>query len=326
MDPILEKGKEVIRIEAEAIAAIEERLDENFVKAVEKIIESRGRVILTGMGKSGIIARKVAATMNSTGTPALFLHPSDALHGDLGVVTENDVVICLSKSGDTEEIIELVPRLKQIGVYVIAMTGTTESKLARMADIVLDVGVREEACPLDLAPTSSTTAALVMGDALAIALLHKRNFTKEDFAFLHPAGSLGKQLLLKVASLMKQGESVPIVHTRVPLTTAIVEMTSKRLGATCVVNDVGVLEGIITDGDLRRLLQRTSNIATLTAEEVMTRNPKTISSDVLAAHALALMETYKISQLIVIDSDNRPVGMVHIHDLVEAGLRGEKRS
>lgn len=326
MDSILDKGKEVIRIEAEAIAAMEAKLDGNFVKAVEKIVESNGRVILTGMGKSGIIARKIAATMNSTGTPALFLHPSDALHGDLGVVTSNDVVICLSKSGDTEEVLRLVPQLRQIGVFIIAMTGNRDSKLARMADVVLDVSVREEACPLDLAPTSSTTAALVMGDALAIALLHKRNFTKEDFAFLHPAGNLGKQLLLKVDALMTRGENVPIVHMSVPLTTAIVEMTSKRLGATCVVNDNGVLEGIITDGDLRRLIQRTSNIATLTAQDVMTKNPKTIPPDFLAARALAMMETFKISQLIVIDEAKKPIGMIHIHDLVEAGLRGEKNS
>lgn len=324
MDSVLQKGKEVIRIEAEAIAALEDRLDENFVQTIEKIVTSKGRVILTGMGKSGIIARKIAATMNSTGTPALFLHPSDALHGDLGVVTPNDVVICLSKSGDTEELLRLLPRLRQIGVAVIAMTGNKNSKLARQSDIVLDISVKEEACPLDLAPTSSTTAALVMGDALAIALLHKHNFTKEDFAFLHPAGNLGKQLLLKVEMLMTSGNNVPIVKESVPLTTAIVEMTSKRLGATCVVDDDGILKGIITDGDLRRLLQKSPNIAHLTAADVMTKNPKTIYPETLAARALSLMETYKISQFVVIDSDNKPIGMIHIHDLVEAGLRGDQ--
>ncbi len=325
MNSILEKGKEVIRIEAEAIAELEQRLNDSFVQVVETIYASKGRVVLTGMGKSGIIARKIAATLNSTGTPALFLHPSEALHGDLGVVTENDVVLCLSKSGDTEEIVRLIPRLRQIGVSIIAITGNPQSKLARMSDIVLDISVKEEACPLDLAPTSSTTATLVIGDALAIALLHKHNFTKEDFAFLHPAGTLGKQLLLKVDALMTRGINVPRVTTDVPLPTAIVEMTSKRLGATCVVNSEGVLEGIITDGDLRRLLQRTTDISNLTAGDVMTKNPKTIYPEMLASKALTVMESFKISQLIVIDSMNKPIGMIHIHDLVEAGLRGEKQ-
>ncbi|HOV99389.1 MAG TPA: KpsF/GutQ family sugar-phosphate isomerase [Bacteroidota bacterium] len=324
MNSILEKGKEVIRSEAEAIASLEKQLNGNFVKAVETIVASNGRVILTGMGKSGIVARKIAATMNSTGTPALFLHPSDALHGDLGVVTPDDIVICLSKSGDTEELVRLIPQLRQIGVQIIAITGNINSKLARLSDIVLDASVKTEACPHDLAPTSSTTAALVLGDALAIALLQQHNFTKEDFAFLHPAGNLGKQLLLKVETLMTRGENVPIVSNDVPLTTAIVEMTSKRLGSTCVVNSNGELKGIITDGDLRRLLQKTHDIANLTAEDVMIKDPKTIAPNILAARALTIMETYKISQLIVVDSAHKPIGMIHIHDLVEAGLRGEK--
>lgn len=324
MNSILEKGKEVIRSEAEAIASLEKQLNGNFVKAVETIIASGGRVILTGMGKSGIVARKIAATMNSTGTPALFLHPSDALHGDLGVVTPDDIVICLSKSGDTEELVQLIPRLRHIGVQIIAITGNINSKLARLSDIVLDASVKTEACPHDLAPTSSTTAALVLGDALAIALLHQHNFTKEDFAFLHPAGNLGKQLLLKVETLMTRGENVPIVSNDVPLTTAIVEMTSKRLGSTCVVDKNGELKGIITDGDLRRLLQKTHDIVNLTAEDVMIKDPKTIAPNILAARALTIMETFKISQLIVVDSAHKPIGMIHIHDLVEAGLRGEK--
>jgi arabinose-5-phosphate isomerase len=324
MNSILEKGKEVIRSEAEAIASLEKQLNGNFVKAVETIVASNGRVILTGMGKSGIVARKIAATMNSTGTPSLFLHPSDALHGDLGVVTPDDIVICLSKSGDTEELVRLIPQLRQIGVQIIAITGNINSKLARLSDIVLDASVKTEACPHDLAPTSSTTAALVLGDALAIALLHQHNFTKEDFAFLHPAGNLGKQLLLKVETLMTRGENVPIVSNDVPLTTAIVEMTSKRLGSTCVVDKNGELKGIITDGDLRRLLQKTHDIVNLTAEDVMIKDPKTIAPNILAARALTIMETYKISQLIVVDSAHKPIGMIHIHDLVEAGLRGEK--
>jgi len=275
------------------------------------------------MGKSGIIARKISATMNSTGTPSLFLHPSDALHGDLGVVIPKDVVICISKSGDTEEINKLLPMLRQIGVPIIALVGNANSTLARHCDIVLDTGVKEEACPYDLAPTSSTTAALVMGDALAITLLQKRDFTKEDFAFFHPGGNLGKQLFLKVESLMISGKDVPIVKASVPLSEAIVEISSKRLGATCVVNDSGVLLGIITDGDLRRLLQRTTDIANLTAGHVMTKDPKTIQPSLLAARALAMMEKYKITQFIVLNAERKPVGILHLHDLVQAGLHGD---
>jgi len=264
----INKGKEIIRIEAEAITALESHIDEHFAAAIDLIFHAKGRVVITGMGKSGIIARKIAATMNSTGTPSAFMHPSDAVHGDLGMVTPDDVVICISKSGDTAELRQLLPRFHHLGVKIIAMVGNLNSPLSKQSDIVLDISVKEEACPYDLAPTSSTTAALVMGDALAITLLQKRNFTKEDFAMFHPGGSLGKQLLLKVEAMMITGKDIPLVKENVSLSDAIVEISSKRLGATCVVDNAGVLRGILTDGDLRRLLQRTTQIANLTAAQV----------------------------------------------------------
>ena len=318
----IERGKEVIRIEAKAIGELEFKLDARFDAAVDLIYGSTGRVIVTGLGKSGLVARKIVATMNSTGTAAIFLHPSDAVHGDLGMVRAEDVVICLSKSGDTEEIRKLIPMFRRIGVKVISMVGTLASDLARESDIVLDTTVKEEACPHDLAPTASTTAMLVMGDALAIALLEKREFTKEEFALFHPGGNLGKRLLLRVEEMMIAGTNVPLVKEHVALSEAIVEMTSKRLGATCVVDGAGSLRGIITDGDLRRLLQRTTDVSHVTAAEAMTRDPKAIRKGVLAAKALEEMEAYSITQLIVVDEKNRPIGMLHLHDLVKAGLGG----
>jgi arabinose-5-phosphate isomerase len=322
-DATIQKGKEIIRIEAEAIAALESHINGNFASSVDLILNAKGRVVLTGMGKSGIIARKIAATMNSTGTPSAFMHPSDAVHGDLGMVTHDDVVICISKSGDTAELRQLLPRFHQLGVKVIAMVGNLNSPLSKQSDFVLDTSVKEEACPYDLAPTSSTTAALAMGDALAITLLQKRNFTKEDFALFHPGGNLGKQLLLKVDAMMITGSDIPLVKENVSVSDAIVEISSKRLGATCVVNDAGILCGMLTDGDLRRLLQRRIDILNLTAGQVMTKNPKTISQNMLAAQALEVMESYKITQLVVVDTDHHPVGILHLHSLVEAGLRGD---
>jgi arabinose-5-phosphate isomerase len=277
-------------------------------------------VVVTGMGKSGIIARKIVATMNSTGTPAIFLHPGDAIHGDLGTVQKSDVVICISKSGDSDEIRHLLPVFRKLAVPVIALVGNLRSELAQKSDIILDASVVEEACPHDLAPTASTTAALVMGDALSVALLQKRHFTKEDFALFHPGGNLGKRLLLEVDQLMVAGEALPVVREEVSLSEAIVVMTSKRLGATCVVNASGVLTGIITDGDLRRLLQRTTTVGQMKAVDVMTRNPKTIRTSILAATALEQMEHYKITQFVVVDEAQRPVGMVHLHDLVKTGI------
>jgi arabinose-5-phosphate isomerase len=320
MDVSIEKGKEVIRIEAEALAALAQRLDQRFAAAVELIHRCSGRVIVTGMGKSGIVARKIVATMNSTGTAAFFLHPSDAVHGDLGMVRKEDVVICISKSGDTQEIRQLLPMFRRIGVQIISMVGSVNSHLAQQSDVALDISVKEEACPHDLAPTSSTTATLAMGDALAIALLHKRNFTKEDFAMFHPGGTLGKQLLLLVEEIMASGSAVPIIEESVSLSDAIVEMTTKRLGATCVVSSDGTLCGVITDGDLRRLLQHTKDVSGLTARQVMTKNPKTIRKGLLAATALEEMEHFNITQLIVVDDAQKPAGMLHLHDLVKAGL------
>ncbi len=325
-DAVIQKGKEIIRIEAEAIAALESHINGNFAASVDLIFNAKGRVVLTGMGKSGIIARKIAATMNSTGTPSAFMHPSDAVHGDLGMVTPNDIVICISKSGDTAELRQLLPRFRQIGVKVIAMVGNPNSPLGKQSDLILDTSVKEEACPYDLAPTSSTTAALAMGDALAITLLQKRNFTKEDFAMFHPGGNLGKQLLLKVDTMMITGSDIPVVNENVSVSDAIVEISSKRLGATCVVNDSGVLCGMLTDGDLRRLLQKRINISDLTVGKVMTTNPKTISQNMLAAQALQIMESFKITQLVVVNAGNHPVGILHLHSLVEAGLRGDSSS
>lgn len=322
MDSI-EKGREVIRIEAEAVAALADKINGQFAAAVDTIFNAQGRVIITGIGKSGLVARKIVATMNSTGTAAIFLHPSDAVHGDLGMVRKEDVVICISKSGDTEEIRQLLPMFRRIGVKVISMVGNVSSQLAKESDIVLDISVKEEACPHDLAPTASTTATLAMGDALAIALLHRRNFTKEEFAMLHPGGNLGKRLLLRVEEIMVSGSNVPIVKHHVSLADAIVEMTSKRLGATCVVDESGILCGIITDGDLRRLLQRTKDVSNVSTVQVMTKNPKTIRKGLLAVAALEEMEQYNITQLPVVDEDHRPVGMIHLHDLVKAGIRGE---
>ncbi|MEX2089733.1 MAG: KpsF/GutQ family sugar-phosphate isomerase [Bacteroidota bacterium] len=323
MSQSVEKGKEVVRVEAQAVAALEAKIDASFEAAVDLILQSTGRVVVTGIGKSGLIARKIVATMTSTGTAAIFLHPSDAVHGDLGMVRKEDVVICISKSGDTEEIRELLPLFRRIGVKIISMVGNINSHLAKHGDLTLDISVKEEACPHDLAPTASTTATLVMGDALAIALLDRRGFTKEDFAMFHPGGNLGKRLLLKIEEMMVRGENIPVVRESIPLSEAIMEMTSKRLGATCVVNNAGALLGIITDGDLRRLLQRTTDVSGLVAKDAMTANPKTIRKDLLAAVALEEMEAFNITQLVVVDEHQRPVGMVHLHDLVKAGLGGE---
>ena len=323
MTDSIRKGKDVVRIEAEAVASLESKIGESFQKAVDMIYGCKGRVIITGMGKSGLVARKIVSTMNSTGTAAIFLHPSDAVHGDLGMVRKEDVVICISKSGDTEEIREILPLFRRIGVKVISMVGSLHSHLGKQSDLVLDISVKEEACPYDLAPTASTTATLVMGDALAIALLEKRNFTKEDFAMFHPGGNLGKQLLLKIEEIMVSGDAVPVIREDVSLSDAIYEMTSKRLGATCVVDAHGTLTGVITDGDLRRLLGRMTNVADVKAKEVMTANPKTIRDNVLAVVALEVMEQYNITQLIVVNEGHRPVGMVHLHDLVKAGLRND---
>jgi len=317
---IIDRGRRVVEIESKAIQNLVNKIDESFAQAVEMILNCKGRVVVTGMGKSGIVGKKIVATMNSTGTPAIYLHPSDAVHGDLGMVRSEDIVICISKSGNTEEIVNLIPLFKRIDVPIIAIVGNEESKIAQHAQIILDISVEQEACTLDLAPTASTTATLVMGDALAVTLLEKRNFTQEDFAKFHPGGHIGKRLLLKVREMMIKGNATPVVDEAVSLKDAIIEITTKRLGATCIVNNVGELSGIITDGDLRRLLGRTLNLDSLTAADVMTKNPKTIGPDALAATAMQQMEMYSITQLVVVDGENKPVGMIHLHDLVKAGL------
>jgi arabinose-5-phosphate isomerase len=317
---IIERGRRVVEIEGMAIRKMYDQVNHEFARAVDMILKCKGRVVITGMGKSGIVGKKIVATMNSTGTPAIYLHPSDAVHGDLGMVRSEDIVICISKSGNTEEIVNLLPLLKRIEVPIIAMTGNRHSKIAQDAMIILNIEVDQEACSLDLAPTASTTATLVLGDALAITLLEKRNFTREDFARFHPGGHIGKRLLLKVQEMMVKGDAVPIVRETVSLKDAIIEMTTKRLGATCIVDVNGILTGIITDGDLRRLLERTLNVNSLTARDVMSKNPKTIGPGALAATAMQQMEMFSITQLIITDEEHKPLGMVHIHDLVKAGL------
>ncbi|MCJ7554366.1 MAG: KpsF/GutQ family sugar-phosphate isomerase, partial [Ignavibacteriaceae bacterium] len=292
-----------------------------FVKAVETILASKGRVVLTGMGKSGIVARKIVATLNSTGTAAIYLHPTDALHGDLGMVRKEDVVMLISKSGETEEISNLLPMFKRLNVAIIAICGNPNSNLVKSSDIFLNISVKEEACPYDLAPTSSTTATLVMGDALSVALLEKRGFTPEDFAFLHPGGSLGKRLSLKIKEIMITGEKIPIVYEDTPLKDVIFEITSKRLGVTAVVNEKAILTGIITDGDLRRLLEKTMDIKDLIAKEVMTKNPKVMKDEYLASFALQQMENFKITSLIITSNENKPIGIIHLHDLINLGLQ-----
>lgn len=320
-DQIISKGIEVIKIEGEAVINLANSLDENFSRAVKLIYNSKGRVVFTGMGKSGIIARKTVATMNSTGTPAIYMHPTDALHGDLGMVRRDDTLILISKSGYTDELHQLIPMLKRIGVTIIGMLGEINSKIASDCDIILNVSVKEEACPYDLAPTASTTASLVMGDALAIALLELRGFTIEDFALLHPGGSLGKRLSLKISEIMIKGRDIPIVNEKASLKDTILEITSKRLGTTCVVDGLGILTGVITDGDLRRLLEKTLEIKNLSAFEIMTKKPKTINKEFLASFAIQQMEKFNITSLIVVDKTNKPEGMIHLHDLVKLGLQ-----
>lgn len=318
---IISEGKNVIRIEAEAVANLAQSIDSEFVKAIETISECQGRVVLSGMGKSGLIARKIVATLNSTGTAAIFLHPTDALHGDLGMVRKEDVVILISKSGNTPEILNLLPMLKRLKVKLITICGIKNSTLGTECDIYLNVAVKEEACPYDLAPTASTTATLAMGDALSVALLQKRNFTAEDFAFLHPGGSLGKRLSLKIKEIMIKGDKIPVINEKVSLKDVIVEITTKRLGVTCVVNDKGILSGIITDGDLRRLLEKTLEIKNLKAADIMTKNPKVLKENYLASFALQQMENFKITSLIIIDDQKKPIGIIHLHDLINLGLQ-----
>jgi arabinose-5-phosphate isomerase len=319
-----EQAKRVLKIEADAVAALIDRVDERFEQAVEMILNCEGRVVVTGMGKSGLIGKKIAATLASTGTPALFLHPAEGIHGDLGMVTRGDTVIALSNSGETEEIARMLPSLKRLGIKLISLTGNTESTLAKNSDVVINVGVKEEACPLGLAPTASTTAALAMGDALAVALLDKRGFREEDFACFHPGGTLGKKLLLRVLDLMHTGDAVPAVSEATLIKDAIYEISSKKMGVTSVLDGTGKLVGVISDGDLRRWMEKTEktgeNLLTKKAKDIMTRNPKVVSREALAAEAVAIMEKNSITCLIVTDRDAKPEGVIHLHDLLKAGV------
>jgi arabinose-5-phosphate isomerase len=312
--PALELAARVLRIEAAAVHGLVARLDARFEQAVALLARCRGRVIVTGMGKSGLICRKIAATLASTGTPAFFLHPAEALHGDLGVVTGDDVIVALSHGGETPEVIRLVEIAKRLGARLIALTGHRQSTLAQVADIHLDCGVDEEACPLNLAPTASTTAALALGDALAMVLLTEKGFRADDFAYRHPGGSLGKRLM-RADQLMHAGETMPVVGEDTELREVIYEMSRKGLGVTCVVDPGGHLAGIVTDGDLRRLMMRDQDITHRRAKEIMTRTPVTIAVDVLAAEALQVMEARRITSVPVVDGTGKPLGVLHIHDL-----------
>lgn len=318
---ILDKARKVIEIELGAVQALVDRIDDSFVNAARLIYNSSGRVVFTGMGKSGLIARKIVATLNSTGTPAIYMHPTDALHGDLGMIRKGDIAIVISKSGATEEISNLISMFKQMKINIIGILGDTKSTLAKNCDIVLDVSVKEEACPHDLAPTASTTVALVIGDALAVAILELRDFTVEDFAMLHPAGSLGKRLSLRISEIMYKDDDLPVVNLNASIKDTIVEITEKRLGATCIIDDNNKLVGIVTDGDLRRQLEKSLDLNKLNASDIMGRTPKTINADSLASFALQKMENYNITSLIAINSNNEPVGLIHLHDLVKLGLQ-----
>lgn len=316
-------GKAVIATELQAIAALEQRIDYNFSQACHSLLACKGRIIVIGMGKSGHIGSKIAATLASTGSPAFFVHPGEASHGDMGMITKDDVIMALSNSGETPEILNILPLIKRLGIPLIALTGQPYSTLAKIATIHIDVSVSQEACPLGLAPTSSTTAALVMGDALAIALLEVRGFTSEDFALFHPGGSLGYHLrrhLLRVDELMHTGSEMPTVTEKCLLKDALVEITRKRLGMTTVINDAGKLIGIYTDGDLRRTLDNGYDVHSTLIADVMTRNCVTIPPKLLAPEALQIMEAHKITSLIVADPQHHPLGVVHLHDLLQAGV------
>ena len=323
MQAMLEHAQDVLRMEAEAILELVPRIDENFAAAVKLILECEGRTVITGMGKSGLIGRKMAATLASTGTPSFYLHPAEGIHGDLGMVTAADVVIALSNSGETGEVLNILPSLRRIGAKIIAMVGNANSTLGKNADVVLDVGVSKEACPLGLAPTSSTTAALAYGDALALALLKKHNFTASQFAIFHPGGSLGRKLLLTVGNIMHKGDENPTVLADTTVQDALFVITDKGLGAVSVVDENGIMQGVLTDGDIRRGLSKGVDFLQRPVRELMTANPKTITQDKLAAQALHLMESNKpkpITVLPVLDENRKVIGLLHMTDLVRQGV------
>ena len=313
---IIEQVKEVLKIEAQAILDLMERIGPEFEKAVQMILEAKGRVILTGIGKSGLVGRKIVSTLNSTGTPSLFLHPTEAIHGDLGMVTGDDVILAISNSGQTAEIKNILPILKKMGAKIICFTGCLDSPMAMESDVVIDVGVEREACPMGLAPTSSTTATLAMGDALAVVLINCRHFDKKDFRRFHPGGSLGERLSIRVREVMLTDDHIPMVVMGSKVKYAIKEMNSKRIGATIVVDRDKKLVGMITDGDLRRVLTKRENISNLKVEEIMSPSPKTINEDQMAAEAMGLMELYGITHLCIVNRQKKVKGVVHLHDLL----------
>ncbi|SNS25285.1 KpsF/GutQ family sugar-phosphate isomerase [Pseudomonas segetis] len=317
---LIKSAQRTIRLELEAVEELLPRIDDNFIRACELILSSKGRVVVVGMGKSGHVGNKIAATLASTGTTAFFVHPAEASHGDMGMITRDDVVLALSNSGSTAEIVTLLPLIKRLGIKLISMTGNPESALAKAAEVNLDASVSKEACPLNLAPTSSTTASLVLGDALAIALLEARGFTAEDFAFSHPGGALGRRLLLKVENVMHTGDGLPTVKRGTSLREALLVMTQKGLGMTVVIDENGLLAGIFTDGDLRRTLDREIDLREATIDQVMTARGKTARAEMLAAEALKIMEDHKISSLVVVDDNDRPIGALNMHDLLRAGV------
>lgn len=316
----IDTAKRVIKIERDALSRLLGRLDKNFKKACELILKSKGRVVVTGMGKPGFIAQKVSATLSSTGTPSLFMHPAEALHGDLGRVMKEDIVIALSNSGQTEEIVKLLPLVRKIGSKLIALTGNPKSLLARYSDVVLDVSVKKEACPMNLAPTASTTAMLAMGDALAVALLEMKGFKPENFAFYHPGGNLGKKLLLRVEDIMRTGKSNPLIRENVKVKEALYRITQSRAGSATVVNKTGKLLGIFTDGDLRRHLREGKNILEEKVSSVMTKKPVVIRAERLAAEALEILRSRKIDEMPVVDKHHKPIGLLDVQDLLKAGI------
>ncbi|WP_395502544.1 KpsF/GutQ family sugar-phosphate isomerase [Ectopseudomonas mendocina] len=317
---LIDSAQRTIRLEIEAVQELLPRINADFIKACELILNCKGRVVVVGMGKSGHIGNKIAATLASTGTTAFFVHPAEASHGDMGMITKDDIVLALSNSGSTAEIVTLLPLIKRLGIRLISMTGNPDSPLAKAAEVNLDARVSQEACPLNLAPTSSTTASLVLGDALAIALLEARGFTAEDFAFSHPGGALGRRLLLKVENVMHKDDALPRVHRGTSLRDALLEMTQKGLGMTVVLEEDGRLAGIFTDGDLRRTLDKGIDVRQALIDEVMTPHGKTARAEMLAAEALKIMEDHKINALVVVDDQDNPVGALNMHDLLRAGV------
>jgi arabinose-5-phosphate isomerase len=320
-DSVIDVARKVLETEADALQALAARLNNDFEKAVAIIHEIKGRVVVTGMGKSGLVGKKIAATLASTGTPAFFLHPAEASHGDLGMITERDAIIAISNSGETDELVGLIPFLKRFRVKLIAMTGNVNSTLAKASDVSLDVSVREEACPMGIVPTASTTATMAMGDALAVSLLIRKGLNEEDFARFHPGGSIGKKFFVKVEDLMHSGDRLPLISYDTPMSRAVIEMSSKRLGHAVVIDQERNIAGVLTDGDVRRGLERWGGkLFDLPAEQVMTKNPKSIAKDELAAKALSIMESFSITALIIPDEDGKPLGMIHLHDILRQGI------